>query len=105
MGLHRIAQLQSVCVGYSIWEWVYSRDERKLIIPCGGALSDLLQIRNYELGVLFPLRSQQELDRVVVWERPPPPYGTNEPWVRLLIDILCFCFNSATDTRRICMFQ
>ncbi len=42
-----------------------------------------LQINNYELGVVIPLHSQEEVDRVTCWERPPQKYvaGRDEPWV------------------------
>ena len=41
------------------------------------------QITNYELGILIPLHSQEEVDRVACWERPPQKYviGRDEPWV------------------------
>ena len=42
----------------------------------------MLQITNFELGVLFPLRSEEELERVACWERPPRKYGSGDvPWV------------------------
>ena len=43
------------------------------------------QITNYELGILIPLHSQEEIDRVACWERPPQKYvsGRDEPWVSL----------------------
>jgi tyrosyl-DNA phosphodiesterase 1 len=46
---------------------------------CGG-----VQVTNFELGVLVPLRSEAELERVACWERPPRRYvlGKDEPWVR-----------------------
>lgn len=41
------------------------------------------QINNYELGVVIPLHSLEEIDKVACWERPPQKYisGRDEPWV------------------------
>ena len=37
---------------------------------------------NYELGIVFPLRNQVDVDRVVCYERPPRRYGSgDQPWV------------------------
>ncbi|EKM52233.1 uncharacterized protein PHACADRAFT_148739 [Phanerochaete carnosa HHB-10118-sp] len=49
----------------------------------GSAFNPTLNITNYELGVLVPLRSAEEVERVACWERPPPKYnlGRDEPWV------------------------
>ena len=46
-------------------------------------LTSTYQINNYELGIVLPLRNQEEIDRLVCWERPPPKYaaGRDEPWV------------------------
>ena len=42
------------------------------------------QITNYELGILIPLRSEEEIEKMTCWERPPQKYvlGRDEPWVR-----------------------
>ena len=47
------------------------------------------QITNYELGILIPLHSQEEIDRVACWERPPQKYvsGRDEPWVSLSVEL------------------
>ena len=47
------------------------------------------QITNYELGILIPLHSQEEVDRLACWERPPQKYvlGRDEPWVRLSLNL------------------
>ena len=43
-----------------------------------------LQITNYELGIVFPLQSEVELERAACFERPPPKYtGKDLPWVRV----------------------
>ena len=40
------------------------------------------QIQNYELGVLFPVKEEQEVDRFACFERPPRKYSTDDlPWV------------------------
>ncbi|KAI0325269.1 phospholipase D/nuclease [Cubamyces sp. BRFM 1775] len=50
----------------------------------GSGFSPVLNINNYELGIVLPLRSQEEIDRLVCWERPPPKYapGRDEPWMQ-----------------------
>jgi hypothetical protein len=41
-----------------------------------------LQIQNYELGILFLLKDEQEVDRIACFERPPRKYSANDlPWV------------------------
>ncbi|KAJ8468157.1 hypothetical protein ONZ51_g9818 [Trametes cubensis] len=50
----------------------------------GSGFSPVLNINNYELGIVLPLRNQEEIDRLVCWERPPPKYaaGRDEPWIQ-----------------------
>ncbi|PCH43297.1 phospholipase D/nuclease [Wolfiporia cocos MD-104 SS10] len=50
----------------------------------GSAFNPTLNIMNYELGVLFPLRSEEEVAQMTCWERPPKKYvlGTDEPWIQ-----------------------
>ncbi|KAI0772326.1 phospholipase D/nuclease [Trametes elegans] len=50
----------------------------------GTGFNPTLNINNYELGVVIPLRSQDEMERVACWERPPPKYvaGRDEPWMQ-----------------------
>ncbi|RPD63488.1 phospholipase D/nuclease [Lentinus tigrinus ALCF2SS1-6] len=50
----------------------------------GSAFNPTLNITNYELGVVLPLHSQEEIDRVACWERPPEKYvsGRDEPWIQ-----------------------
>lgn len=45
----------------------------------------VVQIRNYELGVVFPLKDQKAVDEFICWERPVVPYGRDEPWVSALV--------------------
>jgi tyrosyl-DNA phosphodiesterase 1 len=41
-----------------------------------------VQVTNYELGIVFSLRDEADVDRVVCYERPPRRYGSkNRPWV------------------------
>ena len=43
---------------------------------------------NYELGIVFPLKDEAEIDRVVCYERPPKQYDSKDrPWVSLLFAI------------------
>lgn len=41
------------------------------------------QISNYELGVVFPLKDEAQVNQTACWERPPKKYvsGRDEPWV------------------------
>ncbi|KIP12180.1 hypothetical protein PHLGIDRAFT_124343 [Phlebiopsis gigantea 11061_1 CR5-6] len=49
----------------------------------GSSFNPTLNITNFELGVLFPLRSEEELERVACWERPPRKYsGADVPWIQ-----------------------
>ncbi|GJE97021.1 tyrosyl-DNA phosphodiesterase [Phanerochaete sordida] len=50
----------------------------------GSAFNPVLNVTNYELGVLVPLDTPQDADRVACWERPPRKYvlGTDEPWMQ-----------------------
>ncbi|EMD34993.1 hypothetical protein CERSUDRAFT_54191, partial [Gelatoporia subvermispora B] len=49
----------------------------------GSAFNPTLNITNYELGIAWPLYSEQEANRVACWERPPRKYvlGEDLPWV------------------------
>ncbi|KAK7684382.1 hypothetical protein QCA50_012329 [Cerrena zonata] len=50
----------------------------------GSSFNPSLNITNFELGVLLPLRRKEDLDSVVCWERPAKKYviGTDEPWMQ-----------------------
>jgi len=49
----------------------------------GSAFNPVLNISNYEIGVVFPLKDVQHVDRVACWERPPRKYGSrDEPWIQ-----------------------
>lgn len=49
----------------------------------GSSFNPILNITNYELGVVFPLKDQKEVDRVACWQRPPKKYlGGDEPWIQ-----------------------
>lgn len=52
--------------------------------PQYASLTPRFQVNNYELGILIPLRTQEEVERMTCWERPPKKYvlGQDEPWVR-----------------------
>jgi tyrosyl-DNA phosphodiesterase-1 len=39
-------------------------------------------VTNYELGIVFSLRDEADVERVVSYERPPKRYGSRDrPWV------------------------
>ncbi|KAF5339476.1 hypothetical protein D9758_015324 [Tetrapyrgos nigripes] len=47
----------------------------------GSAFNPVLNIRNYELGIVFPVRSQAEIERLALFERPPQKYKAGDtPW-------------------------
>ncbi|OCH86596.1 phospholipase D/nuclease [Obba rivulosa] len=50
----------------------------------GSAFNPTLNITNYELGIVWPLYSDQEASRVACWERPPRKYviGKDLPWMQ-----------------------
>ena len=50
------------------------------------------QITNYELGVIFPLRDEAHVDRVVCWKCPVMKYtGGEVPWVSSSFFEFFFC--------------
>ncbi|TFK73058.1 phospholipase D/nuclease [Pluteus cervinus] len=50
----------------------------------GSDFNPILNVTNYELGVMFPLKSEQELNTLPCWERPAKKYvlGKDEPWIQ-----------------------
>ncbi|KAI0056848.1 phospholipase D/nuclease, partial [Artomyces pyxidatus] len=49
----------------------------------GSGFTPIMNITNYELGVVFPLHGEDEMNAVSCYERPPRKYRTNDlPWVR-----------------------
>ncbi|KAF8626688.1 hypothetical protein AX15_004772 [Amanita polypyramis BW_CC] len=49
----------------------------------GSAFNPIINITNYEIGVVFPLKDEQQADRVACWKRPPAKYGSrDEPWIQ-----------------------
>ncbi|KAF8637115.1 hypothetical protein AX17_003019 [Amanita inopinata Kibby_2008] len=48
----------------------------------GSSFNPTLNISNYELGIVFPLKPEQ-VDQIVCWEKPPKKYGSrDEPWIQ-----------------------
>lgn len=48
----------------------------------GSGFNPVLNVTNYELGVVFPIKDEEQLRSVQLWERPPRRYGKeDEPWV------------------------
>ena len=67
-----------------------------------------MQITNYELGIVLPLYSKEEIEKVSCFERPPKKYGGKDrPWVSMIYscmdsrtlnrDALCRCKKKALD--------
>ncbi|KAK7438231.1 hypothetical protein VKT23_018162 [Stygiomarasmius scandens] len=49
----------------------------------GSAFNPVLNIRNYELGIVFPVRSRAEIDKLALLERPLERYKQgNIAWIQ-----------------------
>lgn len=49
----------------------------------GSAFNPVLNVTNYELGVVIPLKSKQEADNVACFQRPPSKYQSSDlPWMQ-----------------------
>ncbi|EPQ56055.1 phospholipase D/nuclease [Gloeophyllum trabeum ATCC 11539] len=50
----------------------------------GSAFTPILNITNYEMGIVFPIKTSKDVDRVAAWERPPCKYesGKDVPWMQ-----------------------
>ncbi|KIM82075.1 hypothetical protein PILCRDRAFT_786360 [Piloderma croceum F 1598] len=50
----------------------------------GSSFNPVLNVTNYELGVMFPLKDDNHVDRTACWERPPKKYvlGDDVPWMQ-----------------------
>jgi len=72
----------------SIAGWVYVGSHNFTPAAWGnlsGTLSKpFLNIFNYELGIVFPLKNEQEANDVACWERPPKKYNlnTDRAWIQ-----------------------
>ncbi|KAJ7061504.1 hypothetical protein C8F01DRAFT_1369034 [Mycena amicta] len=43
----------------------------------------VITVLSYEVGIVMPLESKQDVDRVVSWKHPAPPYAQDdEPWIQ-----------------------
>ncbi|KAK0459957.1 uncharacterized protein EV420DRAFT_1478505 [Desarmillaria tabescens] len=41
-----------------------------------------INIKNYEIGIVSPLKNREGLEKVTFWERPPKRYDEGGPWIR-----------------------
>ncbi|KAG7442445.1 phospholipase D/nuclease [Guyanagaster necrorhizus] len=48
----------------------------------GSAFRPVLNLKNYEIGIVFPIRNKEALEKVTFWERPPQRYDEGGPWVQ-----------------------
>ncbi|GLB44401.1 putative tyrosyl-DNA phosphodiesterase [Lyophyllum shimeji] len=49
----------------------------------GSAFNPVLNISNFEIGIIFPLRDKEHADSISCFERPPRKYGPgDEPWMQ-----------------------
>jgi tyrosyl-DNA phosphodiesterase-1 len=55
----------------------------------GSGFTPILNVMNYELGIVFSLRDEADVDRVVCYERPPKRYGSRDrPWMQEESEVL-----------------
>lgn len=55
----------------------------------GSGFTPVLNVTNYELGIVFPLKDEAEIDRVVCYERPAKRYGSRDrPWMQEESEVL-----------------
>ncbi|KAF8264858.1 tyrosyl-DNA phosphodiesterase-domain-containing protein [Lactarius quietus] len=55
----------------------------------GSGFTPVLNVTNYELGIVFPLKDEAEIDRMVCYERPPKRYGSRDrPWMQEESEVL-----------------
>jgi tyrosyl-DNA phosphodiesterase 1 len=52
-----------------------------------------MQVTNYELGVVLPLKDDDHVNKIACWERPPKKYvlGDDVPWVRSDVTLSSNC--------------
>ncbi|KZO92068.1 phospholipase D/nuclease [Calocera viscosa TUFC12733] len=49
----------------------------------GSILAPKLNIANFEMGIVVPIKDKKELEKLVPWEQPPKRYGPNDvPWMQ-----------------------
>ncbi|KAF4567334.1 hypothetical protein EYR36_010953 [Pleurotus pulmonarius] len=50
----------------------------------GSSFTPVLNIKNYELGIVFPLKDEAEVEKVACWQRPSREYvpGDDRPWIQ-----------------------
>ena len=73
-------------MGNIIWFCFQPSFECKSFPLCRDQCRDnvcLFQVTNYELGIVLPLKSEEEIEGIACWERPAKKYviGKDEPWV------------------------
>jgi len=55
----------------------------------GSGFTPTLNVTNYELGIVFSLRDEADVERVVSYERPPKRYGSRDrPWMQEESEVL-----------------
>jgi len=49
----------------------------------GSILAPKLNISNFEMGIVLPIKDKKDLERLVPWEQPPKRYGPRDvPWIQ-----------------------
>ncbi|KAF8637199.1 hypothetical protein AX16_010858 [Volvariella volvacea WC 439] len=50
----------------------------------GSAFNPILNISNYELGIVFPVKTEEQANSLACWQRPPRKYvtGQDDPWIQ-----------------------
>ena len=68
----------------------------------GSAFNPVLNVTNYELGVVLPLRTKEEADRFACYERPLKKYASGaSPWVSPHLEQWCSATYTLDRCRRI----
>jgi len=55
----------------------------------GSGFTPILNVTNYELGVVFALKDEADVDRVACYQRPPTRYSSRDrPWMQEESEVL-----------------
>jgi len=55
----------------------------------GTGFNPILDVTNYELGIVCSLKDEADIDRVMCYERPPRRYGARDrPWIQEESEVL-----------------
>ncbi|KAF7317603.1 hypothetical protein MKEN_00847500 [Mycena kentingensis (nom. inval.)] len=84
MDVPRVAQHDLRCLGQFEWVGCFAGVECPSSLLRLAAVLTLraVQVNNFELGVVLPLQTTEELERMSAWDRPAKQYAGNDiPWL------------------------